>query len=126
MQMHGSMPGEQVYSWNGLRLNWPGSNGGYTSFYVNHDSLQEFQVVSDQAPAEVGVGGIYMNMITKSGSNEIHGRLSAYYLTSAFQAEQNLPVYKGQAVQAGTPFVMSRDTTGSVGLPFIKNRRTGK
>jgi outer membrane receptor protein involved in Fe transport len=122
MQMHGSMPGEQVYSWNGLRLNWPGSNGGYTSFYVNHDSLQEFQVVSDQAPAEVGVGGIYMNMVTKSGSNQIHGRLSAYYLTSAFQAQQNLPIFKGQAVQAGTPFVMSRDTTGSVGMPLIKNR----
>ena len=57
---------------------------------------------------QIGVGGIYMNMITKSGSNEIHGRLAAYYLTSAFQAEQNLPIYKGQPVQAGTPFVMSR------------------
>lgn len=24
MQIHGSMPGEETYSWNGLRLNWPG------------------------------------------------------------------------------------------------------
>ncbi len=113
MQIHGSMPAEETYSWNGLRLNWPGNNGGYTSFYVNHDALQEFQVVSDQAPAEVGVGGIYMNMVTKSGSNQIHGLIAAYYLTSALQAQENLPTYNGQAVQAGSPFVMERDTTGS-------------
>ncbi len=122
MQIHGSMPAEETYSWNGLRLNWPGANGGYTSFYVNHDALQEFQVVSDQAPAEVGVGGIYMNMVTKSGSNQIHGLLAGYYLTSAFQAQQNLPTYKGAVVQAGSPFVMSRDTTASIGGPLIKDR----
>ena len=39
MQVHGSLPGDQVYSFNGLRLNWPGSSGGYTSFYVDDDSL---------------------------------------------------------------------------------------
>lgn len=122
MQVHGSLPGEEQYSWNGLRLGWPGANGGYTSFYVNHDALQEFQVVTDQAPAEVGVGGVYMNMVTKSGSNEIHGLLAGYYLTSAFQAAQQLPVYNGQAVQAGSPFVMARDTSASLGLPLIKDR----
>lgn len=122
MQVHGSMPGEQSYSWNGLRLNWPGSSGGYTAFYINHDALQEFQVVTDQAPAEVGVGGMYMNMVTKSGSNQIHGLLAGYYLTAATQASQTLPTYGGKTVQAGEPFVMSRDTTASAGFPFIKDR----
>lgn len=122
MQVHGSMPGEQAYSWNGLTLNWPGSSGGYTAFYINHDALGEFQVVTDNASAEVGVGGMYMNMITKSGSNQIHGLLAAYYLTSALEANQSLPMYNGQAVQAGTPFVMSLDTTSSLGLPIIKDK----
>lgn len=122
MQVHGSMPAEESYSFNGLRLDWPGINGGYTSFYVNHDALEEFQVVTDQAPADVGVGGINMNMVTKSGSNEIHGLFAGYYLTSALQAPESLPEYKGQTVQAGSPFVMSRDTTGSLGFPIIKNR----
>jgi outer membrane receptor protein involved in Fe transport len=122
MQVHGSLPGEEQYSWNGLRLGWPGSNGGYTSFYINQDSLQEFQVVTDQAPAEVGVGGVYMNMVTKSGSNQIHGLLADYYLTSALQAQPELPTYNGQQVQAGSPFVMSEDSTASLGLPLIKDR----
>src|SRR5207302_4837655 len=55
MQVHGSKPGEQVYSFDGVRLNWPGSSGGCIAVYVNHDSLQACQVVTDSAPAEVGV-----------------------------------------------------------------------
>ena len=78
MQVHGSMPGEQVYSFNGLRMNWPGSTGGFAAYYIDDDTLQELQVITDSAPAEVSVGGVYMNLITKSGSNQIHGTLAAY------------------------------------------------
>jgi len=31
MQVHGSTPAEQIYSYNGLDLNWPGANGGYNA-----------------------------------------------------------------------------------------------
>ena len=74
MQVHGSTQAEQIYSYNGLDLNWPGANGGYTQFYTNHDSFEEFQVVADNAPASVPIGGVYMNQTTKSGSNELHGQ----------------------------------------------------
>ncbi len=79
MQVHGSLPGDQVYSFNGLRLNWPGSTGGYTSFYVDNDSLSELQVVTDSAQAEVAVGGVYMNLVPKSGANTMHGLAAFYY-----------------------------------------------
>src|SRR6266705_5211890 len=81
MQVHGSTPAEQIYSFNGLDLNWPGANGGYTQFYTNHDSFDEFQVVADNGPAQVPIGGVYMNMVTKSGSNELHGLVSGLYIT---------------------------------------------
>ena len=77
MQVHGSTPGEQVFSFNGLDLNWPGANGGYTQFYTNHDSFEEFQVVADNAASAVSISGIYMNMVTKSGSNTLHGQAAA-------------------------------------------------
>src|SRR5260370_14841620 len=32
MQVHGSTPAEQIYSFNGLDLNWPGANGGGPRF----------------------------------------------------------------------------------------------
>jgi hypothetical protein len=122
MQVHGSTQAEQVYSYNGLDLNWPGANGGYTQFYTNHDSFDEFQVVADNAPASVPIGGIYMNMVTKSGSNELHGLAAAYYLTAATQAGVKQPVFQGSPVPTGSPFDMTRDTSASLGGPVMKDR----
>ena len=122
MQVHGSTQAEQIYSFNGLDLNWPGSNGGYTQFYTNHDSFDEFQVVADNAPASVPIGGIYMNMVTKSGSNELHGQALIYYLTAATQAGAKFPIYNGNPVKSGSPFDSTRDTTASLGGAVIKDR----
>lgn len=122
MQVHGSKPGEQVYSFDGLRLNWPGSSGGFTAFYIDHDSLQEFQVVTDSAPAEVGVGGVYMNMVTKSGSNQIHGLAALYYTSSAFHSAEPLLQFGGQPDPVGSPMIMNRDSTVNAGAPLIKDR----
>src|SRR2546429_688957 len=41
MQVHGSTQAEQVYSYNGLDLNWPGANGGYSTIFTNHYSVDE-------------------------------------------------------------------------------------
>ncbi|HYL63820.1 MAG TPA: TonB-dependent receptor [Candidatus Methylomirabilis sp.] len=120
MQVHGSTQAEQVYSYNGLDMNWPGSSGGYTQFYTNHDSFDEFQVVADNAPASVPIGGIYMNQVTKSGSNQLHGQAAAYYLTAAWQAGVNKP--QNAVVNTGSPFDMTRDTSASLGGPVMRDR----
>src|SRR5258708_23246864 len=120
MQIHGSTPAEQVYSFNGLDLNWPGATGGYTQFYTNHDSFDEFQVVADNAPASIPIGGVYMNMVTKSGSNQLHGMAAIYYLTASMQAEVNFPNFKGKPVTSGSPFDMTPDTSASLGGPIIQ------
>jgi hypothetical protein len=122
MQVHGSTPAEQIYSYNGLDLNWPGANGGYTQFYTNHDSFDEFQVVSDNAPASVPIGGIYMNQVTQSGSNQIHGLAAVYYLTAAFQAGVTQPVFQGSPVATGSPFNMTRDTSARLGGPVLRDK----
>jgi hypothetical protein len=122
MQVHGSTQAEQIYSYNGLDLNWPGANGGYTQFYTNHDSFDEFQVVADNAPASVPIGGVYMNMVTKSGSNDLHGQAVIYYLTAAGQAGVNFPIYNGSPVKSGSPFNMTRDTSASLGGPIMKDK----
>lgn len=122
MQVHGSTQAEQIYSYNGLDLNWPGANGGYTQFYTNHDSFDEFQVVADNAPASVPIGGVYMNMVTKSGSNELHGQAAVYYLTAGTQAGVKFPVYNGSPVTSGSPFDQTLDASASLGGALIKDR----
>ena len=120
MEVHGSKPGEQVYSFNGLRMNWPGFTGGFTAFYIDHDSLQEFQVVTDSAPAEVSVGGVYMNMVTKSGSNHVHGTATTYYTSAGFRKDVTKPADAPGPV--GSPIIMLRDSTVNLGAPIIKDR----
>jgi len=120
MQVHGSTQAEQIYSYNGLDLNWPGANGGYTQFYTNHDSFDEFQVVSDNAPASVPIGGIYMNQVTQSGSNQLHGQAAVYYLTAALQAGVKQPA--NAVVNTGSPFDMTRDTSARLGGPILRER----
>jgi hypothetical protein len=61
MAVHGSVAGQQEYAVNGLKLNWPGGNGGATAFYFDQDSFAEINVMTNGAPAEVGTGGVYMN-----------------------------------------------------------------
>jgi len=122
MQVHGSTPGEQIFSFNGLDLNWPGANGGYTQFYTDHDSFEEFQVVADNAPASVSVSGVYMNMVTKSGSNELHGQAAAYFSSAAFEAGVNAPIYQGSSIAAASPILHDRDTSVGAGGPIIKDR----
>jgi carboxypeptidase family protein len=122
MQVHGSTPGEQVFSFNGLDLNWPGANGGYTQFYTDHDSFDEFQVVSDNAPASVAIGGVYMNMVTKSGSNQWHGQAAAYYASAGFEAGAKSPIFDGNPVKAASPINQDRDTTVGAGGPILKDR----
>ena len=89
-------------------MNWPGANGGYTQFYTNHDSFEEFQVVSDNTPGSVSISGIYMNMVTKSGSNALHGQAAAYYATAATQARPKLPIFDGAPVNSGSPLFLAR------------------
>ena len=122
MQVHGSLPGDQVYSFNGLRLNWPGATGGYTSFYTDDDSLSELQVVTDSAPAEVAVGGVYMNLVPKSGANQMHGLAAFYYQSAGTQATIKDPVYDGVPVPSGTPFIMARDVATNLGGPLLKDK----
>src|SRR5713226_3288458 len=48
-------------------------------FTVSLDAIKEFQVVADSAPAEFGrSSGGFINVVTKSGTNQIHGSLHEY------------------------------------------------
>src|SRR5215469_5721736 len=53
--------------------------GQRPAFTVSLDAIKEFQVVADSAPAEFGrSSGGFINVVTKSGTNDIHGSLHEY------------------------------------------------
>lgn len=134
LYIHGSL-GQAVYSYDGLNLSWPGGNGTATSFYNDQDALAELQTVTDSAPADVSVGGVYMNFVTKSGSNTVHGGASINYETAGMESTLKEPVFDDctsagtpgtncftAPIAAGAPIIMERDTEVNLGGPLIKDK----
>lgn len=86
---------------------------GTTTMNISEDSIQEFQVAQstlDPATSLTSTGGV--NVITRSGSNAIHG--SAFYLfrndsTAARIEPVKAPFERDQVgVRAGGPFIKDR------------------
>jgi hypothetical protein len=122
MQVHGSAPGQQEYAINGLKLNWPGGNGGATAFYFDHDSFAEINIMTNGAPAEVGTGGVYMNMVTKSGGNALSGGASIFWEDDSFQGDNVTDELRQLGARNGNPINYIYDFNGNVGGPIQRDR----
>ena len=89
---------------------------GLSGIFYGLDVVQEFQVVTSGAQAELGraLGG-YINMVTRSGTNALHGDLYGYFRNQRFNAANplsntRLPLTQAQyGASAGGP--IRRDRT---------------
>jgi hypothetical protein len=118
--VHGAT-GQQVYSINGLSMNWPGGAGNYTMFYFDYDSFDEVQIETAGAPAEVSVGGLYMNMITKSGSASFHGGVTFMYEPGKLQGNNVTDALRAQGITTANPIDRIIDIQPTFGGPISKN-----
>jgi hypothetical protein len=88
---------------------------GLSGIFYGYDVVKEFQVVTSGGQAEFGraLGG-YMNVITKSGTNAIHGGIYGYFRNQRFNAANALahialPVTQAQyGATLGGPIVRDR------------------
>lgn len=122
MQIHGSVPGQQEYAIEGLKLNWPGGNGGATAFYFDHDSFAEINIMTNGANAEVGTSGVYMNMVTKSGGNDLSGGASIFWEDDSFQGDNVTDELRAQGVTKGNPLNFIYDFNAHLGGPIIRDK----
>jgi hypothetical protein len=124
--VHGSKTTEQTYVFNGLPLE--AVSGTSTDFYVDPYSFDEAQVVTDAAPPEIPTGGAYLNMITRQGSNDIHGFVLFNYEDDKTQRQIQAPIFNSPVtgpttvLNAGSPFIRAYDSAVDVGGPIIRDR----
>lgn len=79
------------------------------------DAIQEFQVLTSQYAAEFGnASGLILNTITRSGTNELHGRV--YY----FHRDEGLDARNAFATTKAT--FEQKQAGGWFGGPFVKDR----
>ena len=120
LAVHGSYA-QQDYSINGLSMNWPGGAGNYTMFYFDYDSFDEVQIQTAGASAEVSVGGLYMNMITKSGGDQFHGGTTLMYQPGSMQGNNVPASLKAEGFEKANPIDLIYDLQPTLGGPIAKN-----
>lgn len=119
-------------SYNGVLFSVNGRRNNDNSFYLdgayntsffrnsgnlipNPDALQEFHVLTSNFDAEFGrLPGAVVNVITRSGSNSLHGLLYDYVRNDIFNSQQRF-------VTGVTPLKQNQ-FGGNLGAPILKNK----
>jgi hypothetical protein len=127
----GVYPGEETPNINGAGLT-ASSSGGQVNFqmdgadhndtylntglpFPNPDAVQEFSLLSSNFSAEYGnAGGGVVNIVTRSGTNTIHG--------SAFEFLRNGDLNARQFFAPTQDALKRNQFGGSFGAPIIKNK----
>ncbi|MEO7136167.1 MAG: TonB-dependent receptor [Gemmatimonadales bacterium] len=96
--------------------------GQRPAFTFNLDAVQDFVVVSDGANAEFGrSGGGFLNIITKSGTNQFHGSAHYFGKYDALSADysHSLP---GGGTTGFSPDFGQHQFGGTFGGPIIRDK----
>ncbi|HYZ84835.1 MAG TPA: carboxypeptidase regulatory-like domain-containing protein, partial [Bryobacteraceae bacterium] len=92
---------------------------------VSVDAVAEFRVITSGASAEFGRNsGAQINVITKSGTNEIHGSLFHFLRNRAFDARSFFdlnPAFQRDGKAIAPPFTQN-NFGGTVGGPIVKDK----
>jgi len=86
---------------------------------VTVDSMAEFQVLTHEYGAEYGgASGVIVNAITKSGTNQIHGRVFSFLQDNSLNATNYFLKQNGEKNPESGVKVFG----GNIGGPLIKNK----
>jgi Carboxypeptidase regulatory-like domain len=86
-------------------------------------AVAEFKTYTSSTPIELGwaMGG-YTTIVTKSGTNQIHGEAFEYYRDTAMTALNQFQQQAAAAAHTGNPPYERNQWGGDIGGPVIKNR----
>jgi len=97
LSSHGSNTNDVSYNIDGATVNWPGGGGGATMLYYDQGMFEEVNYMTSAIPAEIMVGGVSINMVTKDAGNKWRG--DTRYSFSSGCLEQ--PTAAGQRATVG-------------------------
>lgn len=104
---------DNSYLYDGIetRNAWYGAAG----LLPDPDMIQEFVVMNTTAPAQYGVGGAFVNVVTKSGSNRLHGTAYEFVRNNDLDARNYFDI-------GAAPAFHQNQFGVSVGGPIKKNK----
>ena len=114
MTINGNRPQQNNYRLDGVSVNdyAGGSPASVLGQTIGVDAIQEFSVVTGNAPADYGKSsGAVVNAVTRAGTNEIHGTAYEFLRNSALDSRN---FFDGSSVP---PFKRNQ-FGGSIGAPI--------
>ena len=109
---------------DGMNLTGIDQNGGITEvkYSPSVDLIEEFKVQTNFYSAEFGnSGGAIINMVSKSGTNEIHGVVYEFHRNAALNANSFFSNRKGQSLPDFKRNVFGGTVGGPVLIPKLYN-----
>ena len=95
------------------------SNNGGTNNLVSIDAMQEYKIQTSTFAAEFGrTPGAQLSIVTRSGTNQIHGTVFEYLRNNIFDAADWFTSYN----RLPKPAERQNDFGGVVGGPILKDR----
>jgi hypothetical protein len=87
MTIHGSSFQDTQLAVDGMRINTLCGQGQYSGFYLNDAAAQEITYTTGAESAEIGSGGMRINVTPKDGGNRFAGTFFAHGATGPLQAD---------------------------------------
>ena len=122
LSSHGSNTNDVSYNIDGATVNWPGGGGGATMLYYDQGMFEEVNYMTSAIPAEVLVGGVSINMVTKIGGNQWRGNVRYSFANDDLQSENHTDLQGTFPTLLGNPTQETYDFNLSGGGAIIQNR----
>ena len=95
---------------------------GQRSVVINKISVQEITVSTGSASAEAGHEGANVNVVPKTGSDELHGAVNYTAATGGFQSQNLDPALEARGLQSGENIKETYDLGAGVGGPIFRGK----
>jgi hypothetical protein len=122
LSAHGSETRDTSFNSDGLDITGNNGSGGIAVTYFNQSMEEEVSVQSKALPAEIGGGGIYLNMVTKDGGNQFKGSMLLSYTSHALQSDNVSESQRERGMLDPARVDSLIDANPSMGGPIIRNR----
>jgi hypothetical protein len=122
LRVHGARDEDKNFAIDGTIVNWPGGGGGSTMLYYDQGMFEEVNYQTSAIPAEVMTGGIFLNMVTKSGSNTWRGDVKYFFSDTGRWQSVNDAQARAAGLAGGTPVTRLYDFNVAGGGRLIRDR----
>lgn len=122
ISIHGSQGRDLVWNTDGLNMTANTADGGVSGQYPNQGAYQEVVVQTRALPAEVGAGGVSVNLVSKDGGNAFHGDLFATYTGQSLQSRNVTGEQEALGLAAPSATDTFYDVNAGIGGPIRADR----